>query len=152
MSFTEVQENEYNFSELTEGGGGDVQPEITNGEGRALLPFEIVMNAAAPYYVGEVREADGIAIAGSGRVCIDDRRVIRTEQIEATDTFVVGATVYFHPGGSSEAGTIIDAASVASGDMAYGICEGFGGEAAAHTYIDVRPFAFDPDRALETGS
>lgn len=151
MSFTQAVVNEYNFSEITAGADGDRQVLITNGEGRTALPFEIILqDAAFPFYCGEVREADGIADAASGRINIDHNRVIRTEQITAADTFVVGAKVYFHPGGSGAAGTIIDAASVAAGDIEFGICEGFGGAATAHTYIDVRPFAYDEGRILET--
>lgn len=149
MAFTEAQVNTWDFSEVTEGGGGDIQPEITNGDTRDYDPFEIVLNGAAPFYVGEVRDADGILASASGRVNIDSRRVIRTKQMEATDTFVVGAVVYFHPGGNSAAGVIVDLASKLAGDIEFGICEGFGGAATAHTYIDVRPFAYESDRILE---
>ena len=149
MAFTEVKQNLYDFSEVTESGGGDEQPLMTNGEGRALEPFEIVLDSVAPFYCGEVREADGIAIAGIGRIKNAADRVIRTAQITITDTFVVKAVVYFHPGGAGAAGTIIDLASKAAGDIEFGICEGFGGSAGAHTYIDVRPFAYDSARVLE---
>jgi len=147
---TEVQSNAYNFSEITGGANGDRQPLITNGEGRTVLPFEIVLqHAAEPYYCGEVREYGGIADTEQGRICIDHNRVIRTEQIETTDTFVIGAKVYFSPGGSGAAGKIVDAASKITGDIEFGVCEGFGGSAGAHTYIDVRPYAYNEGRALE---
>ena len=148
MAFSEVKNNTWDFSEVTDGGGGDIQPLMTNGEGRALDPFEIVLDSVAPFYCGEVREPDGIAIAALGRINIEHKRVIRTAQIEVTDTFVVKAIVYFHPGGAGAAGTIVDTG--VAGDIEYGICEGFGGSGGAHTYIDVRPFAYDVSRALET--
>ena len=147
MSFTQAEQNAYNFSEVTGGARGDRQPLITNGEGRTVLPFEIVLNSVAPYYCGEVREYNGIANGAQGRVNIDHNRVIRTEQIEITDTFVVGAKVYFLPGGAGAAGKIVDAS--ATGAIEFGVCEGFGGSAGAHTYIDVRPYAYDEGRALE---
>jgi len=150
MAYTVVKPNAYNFSELTESGKGDTQPLITNTEGRTALPFEIILQATAPFYCGEIREYDGIADDGTGRIEIAEDRVIRTEQMEATDTFVVGAEVFFHPGGSGAAGKIVDTASKLAGDIAFGRCEGFGGAATAHTYIDVRPYAFDSARALET--
>jgi len=149
MAFTVYKNNEQNFSEITEGAGGDTQPLITNVEGRAIDPFEILMAATTPFYVGEVREPDGIAIAGEGRINIEHRRVIRTEQMVAADTFVVDAKVYFHPGGAGAAGAIVDAASKAAGDIEFGICTGFGGAATAHTYIEVRPYAYDESRVLE---
>ena len=149
MAFIIANENEYGFSEITEGGGGDVQPLITNSEGRTVLPFEIVLQGTFPFYCGEVREYNGIADSSQGRINIEHRRVIRTKQMEATDTFVVGAKVYFSPGGAGAAGLIIDEASKSAGDIEYGVCEGFGGSAGAHTYIDVRPFAYDESRVLE---
>jgi hypothetical protein len=149
MAFTVYKNNTWDFSEMTEGAGGDTQPLMTNGEGRVLEPFEIVLDSVGPLYCGEVREADGIAIAGKGRINIEHRRVIRTAQIEVTDTFVVGAKVYFSPGGAGAAGKIVDAASKAAGDIEFGVCEGFGGVATAHTYIEVRPYAYDESRVLE---
>ncbi len=149
MAFSEVKNNTWDFSEVTDGGGGDIQPLMTNGEGRALDPFEIVLDSVFPFFCGEVREPDGIAIAALGRINIEHRRVIRTAQIEVTDTFVVKAVVYFHPGGAGAAGLIVDLAGKAAGDIEYGVCEGFGGAGGAHTYIDVRPFAYDESRILE---
>lgn len=149
MAFTEVKANLYDFSEVTEGAGGDTQPLMTNGEGRKLEPFEIVLDSVFPFYCGEVREQDGIAIGALGRLNIEHRRIIRTAQIEVTDTFVVKAVVYFHPGGAGAAGKIVDLAGKAAGDIEYGTCEGFGGAGGAHTYIDVRPFAYNESRVLE---
>ena len=151
MSFTEYNYNEYDFSEVTDGTGlGDAQPLVTNGEGRDALPFEIILNSAEPYYCGEIRDADGIADTESGRINIEHRRVIRTSQILTTATFAVGDKVYFKPGGSGAAGQIVDAANKAAGSIEFGFCEGFGGSAGAHTYIEVRPLAYDASRALES--
>lgn len=149
MAFVQAEQNEQNFSEKTEGAGGDTQVLVNNVEGRAIDPFEILMAASFPFYIGEVRDADGIAIAGTGLVNIEHRRVIRTEQMEVTDTFVAGEKVYFSPGGAGVAGLIIDLASKGAGDIEYGTCEGFGGSAGAHTYIEVRPYAYDEGRILE---
>lgn len=149
MAFIVADENVHDFSEVTDGAGGDRQVELTNGDGRDWDAFEIVMNPAAPFYVGEVRKYNGIADTESGRVKIDHNRVIRTAQIEVTDTFVVEAEVFFRPGTGSVAGFIVDTASKLAGDIKFGRVTGFGGAATAHTYLEVRPYAFDEARILE---
>lgn len=153
MTFTEYKVNAYDFSEVTDGIGlGDAQPAITNNEGRTVLPYEIALQhgAGEPFYCGEVREADGIADAAVGRINIEHRRVIRTSQIEVTDTFAVDAEVFFHPGGAGAAGAIVDTASKAAGDIAYGRVTAIGGTGGAHTYLEIRPYEYDSARILET--
>jgi len=132
MSFTQALNNTYKFSEKTE---SDKQVEVTNSSGRAYLAMEIVKEGR---YVGEVREYGGIANGAAGRINLEYERVIRTAQIETTDTFVDGQTVYFAPGGSSAAGKL--RATAVAGSVPYGVCEGFGGTGGAHTYVEVRPF------------
>jgi len=149
MAFTTVTENTWGFSEITGGAGGDRQPLIKNTTTRKYDPFEVVMQATFPFYCGEIREYDGVTAAASGRASIDHNRVIRTKQILVGSTFVVGAKVFFKPGGNAAAGQIVDAANKAAGSIEYGICEGFGGVATAHTYIDVRPLAYTENRVLE---
>jgi len=150
MSFTTYKNNAYNFSEATDASGlGDMQVAVTNGQGRAALPFEILLQAVAPFYCGEVRDPDGIANGASGRINIEHRRTIRTAQIDPADTFVVDAEVYFQPGGAGAAGKIVDLASKAAGSIKYGRVVAFGGVATAHTWLEIRPYAYDPARALE---
>lgn len=151
MTMAEVKVNEYDFSEVTDGVGlGDAQPQIKNTEGRTVLPYEIVMQGTAPFYCGEVREYDGIVDDGLGRINIEHRRVIRTSQIKKdTTTFAVDAEVFFSPGGSGAAGVIVDA-DVAAGDIAFGRITAVGGGTGAYTYLEIRPYAFDSARILET--
>jgi len=155
MAVETVPVNEYNFSEITTGGNGDTQPRITNGQGRAFKPYEIVLSNAAPYYCGEVREADGIADGAKGRINIEHRRVIQTSQIKKdTTAFAAGDEVFFKPGGSGAAGLIVAAADKAAGSIAFGRIEdvtgSVGGSTGAYTYLYIRPYSYSPSRALET--
>ncbi len=146
MAMTEVKVNEYNFSEIKI---SDTQPIFTNGTTRKILNKELVMDATLKYF-GEVENFDGIEASASARIDIKGNRVIRTEQMTAADTFVVGDIVYFTPQTNGGAGSIVDESSSTTGDLAIGICEGFGGDAGSHTYIDVRVFDWSIDRALES--
>ena len=65
--------------------------------------------------------------------------------MEATDTFVVGNTIWFVAGGAGAAGVLEDANT--GTDYAAGIITGFGGTAGAHTYVEFRPFAQRLDAA-----
>jgi len=158
MAFIEADVNEYGFSEVTDGTAlGDAQPEITNGEGRTVLPYEIVLqhDTGEPFYCGEVREYDGIADGADGRINIEHRRVIRTSQIKKDATaYAVDGEVFFHPGGSGAAGYLVATADKAAGDIAFGritkAADSIGGTSGAYTYLEVRPYAYDPSRALET--
>lgn len=133
MAFTEYNVNSYSFSENTE---SDVQVLVTNNLGRAVLDREIVNLDG---YIGEVVEYGGIANSATGRININHERTIRTAQMTATDTFVVGQPVYFLSGGSGAAGSL--RATNEAGSVAYGKCIGFGGTGGAHTYVEVRPYA-----------
>ena len=136
---TPVPVNLFDFSQVTE---NDKQPVITNNLGRDTTIAELVYLGG---YFGDVIEQDGIANAATGRINIDSDRIIRTEQMEATDTFVVGNTIWFVAGGSGAAGTLEDANT--GTDYAAGIITGFGGTAGAHTYVEFRPFAQRLDAA-----
>lgn len=94
----------------------DKQPLVQNTEGRTVEHLELIL---ADAYFGEVKEFDGIVDDGYGRINIDHEREIYTTQIETTDTFTVGNTVYFAPGGASAAGKLVDTS--ASGNVAVGI-------------------------------
>jgi hypothetical protein len=139
MAFTEYNENSYDFSEITE---NDTQVLVTNNLGRAATQREIVYLDG---YIGEVMEYDGIANAATGRINIDPERTVRTAQMEATDTFVVGQIVYFLSGGSSAAGEV--RATPEAGSVPYGKCIGFGGTGGAHTYVEIRPFSISGESA-----
>ena len=136
---TPVPVNAFDFSEVTI---NDKQPLITNNLGRATTIAELVFLSG---YFGDVVEQDGIANAATGRINIDSDRTIRTEQMEATDTFVVGNTIWFVSGGAGAAGVLEDANT--GTDYAAGIITGFGGTAGAHTFVEFRPFAQRLDAA-----
>jgi len=136
---TPVPVNLFDFSEISV---NDKQPLITNGLGRDVTIAELVYLGG---YFGDVVEQDGITNGLTGRINIDSDRIIRTEQMEATDTFVVGNTIWFVAGGGGAAGVLEDANT--GTDYAAGIITGFGGSAGAHTYVEFRPFAQRLDAA-----
>ena len=136
---TPVPVNDFDFSEVTI---NDKQPVITNNLGRDTTIAELVFLSG---YFGDVVEQDGIANATTGRINIDSDRIIRTEQIEATDTFTVGNTIWFVAGGAGAAGTLEDANT--GTDYAAGIITAEGGTGGAQTFVEFRPFAQRLDAA-----
>ena len=130
---TPVPVNDFDFSEVSI---NDKQPVITNNLGRDTTIAELVFLSG---YFGDVVEIDGIANAATGRINIDSDRIIRTEQIEATDTFTVGNTIWFVSGGAGAAGTLEDANT--GTDYAAGIITAEGGTGGAQTFVEFRPFA-----------
>ena len=136
---TPVPVNDFDFSQVTE---NDKQPVITNNLGRDTTIAELVYLGG---YFGDVVEQDGIANAATGRINIDSDRIIRTEQMEATDTFTVGNTIWFVSGGAGAAGTLEDANT--GTDYAAGIITGSGGTGGAQTFVEFRPFAQRLDAA-----
>ncbi len=136
---TPVPVNDFDFSEVKI---NDKQPVITNNLGRDTTIAELVFLSG---YFGDVVEQDGIANAATGRINIDSNRIIRTEQIEATDTFVVGNTIWFVTGGAGAAGTLEDANT--GTDYAAGIITAEGGTGGAQTFVEFRPFAQRLDAA-----
>ena len=136
---TPVPVNDFDFSEVSV---NDKQPVITNNLGRDTTIAELVFLSG---YFGDVVEQDGIANAGTGRINIDSDRIIRTEQIEVTDTFTIGNTIWFVAGGAGAAGTLEDANT--GTDYAAGIITGEGGTGGAQTFVEFRPFAQRLDAA-----
>ena len=136
---TPVPVNDFDFSEVSV---NDKMPVITNNLGRDTTVAELVFLSG---YFGDVVEIDGIANAGTGRINIDSDRIIRTEQIEATDTFTVGNTIWFVAGGAGAAGTLEDANT--GTDYAAGIITAEGGTGGAQTFVEFRPFAQRLDAA-----
>ena len=136
---TPVPVNDFDFSEVTI---NDKTPVITNNLGRDTTIAELVFLSG---YFGDVVEQDGIANAGTGRINIDSDRIIRTEQIEVTDTFTIGNTIWFVAGGAGAAGTLEDANT--GTDYAAGIITGEGGTGGAQTFVEFRPFAQRLDAA-----
>ena len=136
---TPVPVNLFDFSEVSV---NDKQPLITNNLGRDVTIAELVYLGG---YFGDVVDQDGIANAADGRINIDSDRIIRTEQMEATDTFTVGSTLWFVAGGSGAAGVLEDANT--GTDYAAGIITGSGGTGGAQTYVEFRPFAQRLDAA-----
>lgn len=110
---TEAKQN-YSFEENY---FGVRQVLVTNNLGRAIEHLEIVYLDGL---VGECVEFDGIANGASGYINIADERVISTEQIETTDTFVVGGMVYFVSGGAAAAGKL--RAGAGHGGVPVGVC------------------------------
>ena len=131
MAFTQADVNEYNFSEVK---SNDKQVLVTNNLGRTALQYELVYLGG---YFGEVLEYGGIANGATGYINIDCDRIIRTQQIEATDTFTVGNPLYFAPGGSSAAGKLVDASAASS--IKVGIITGEEGTGGAQTAVEFRP-------------
>lgn len=136
----EAKVNAYNWSEVTE---SDNQVTIINTSGRAYTNREIVNEGR---YVGEVREYNGIANGASGKINIEERRKIRTSQIEITDSFVVGQLIYFLSGGAGAPGEL--RATPVAGSVPVGFCTEEGGGAGTHTYIEFRPFDQDGESAI----
>lgn len=134
MSFTEVKSNLYNFSEVT---NDDKQPLVTNNLGRDVVYGEFVYLDG---YFGEVREYGGIANGAQGRINIDGDRIVSTQQVEATDTFVEGNTLWFVSGGAGGAGTFQDADPGSGTRYACGIITGEEGTGGAQTAVRFRPF------------
>jgi hypothetical protein len=133
MTMTAVKSNVHNFSELTE---NDVQILVTNNLGRTINWGEFVFLGG---YFGEVREYDGIANGATGYININPNRIIKTQQVEATDTFTAGNDLYFLPGGSSAAGKLTDSSAAASVKIGRILSEeGTGG---AQTAVTFRPYA-----------
>lgn len=141
MAFTQAVENTHEFSEVTE---SDDQILVTNGLGRTVNPFELVLIGK---YFGEVREYGGIANAATGRININSDRIIRTKQIEATTTFTVGNVVYFVPGGSSAAGKLYGVPTALG--VPVGVCTEEEGTGGAQTAVTFRPFAQNSKDALD---
>jgi hypothetical protein len=139
MAFTQAYQNVYGFSEVTE---SDKQVLVTNNLGRTVLEGELVyLNG----YFGNVVEYGGIANGLTGRININAERIIRTKQIEATDTFVATGTMWFVSGGSGAAGKLVDA--VEAGAVAVGIITEEEGTGGAQTAVGFRPFVQRLDAA-----
>jgi len=134
MSFTTYETNANNFSEVTE---SDKQPLVTNNLGRDADELELVYLDG---YFGEIKEAGGIADTETGRININSDRTIRTEQVEATDTFTVGAELWFHAGGSGAAGKLVDADPGSGTRVSVGIITEEEGTGGAQTSVTFRPY------------
>lgn len=139
MAFTQAAVNDYNFSEVTE---SDKQVLVTNNLGRTAKYAELVYLDG---YFGEVREFAGIANGATGRININAERIIRTQQVKATDTFTKGNVMWFVSGGSSAAGQLIDSAD--AGAVAVGIITDEEGAGGAQTAVSFRPFVQRLDAA-----
>lgn len=109
---------------------------VTNSLGRTALFGEIVYLGG---FLGIVMDFAGIANGASGRMAILDSSVeVSTAQVEATDTFTAGSEIYFEGGGSSAAGTIVDAATATTVPLGKVVSEqGTGG---AQTAVNFRPY------------
>lgn len=151
MSMTAYGVNDYNFSEITL---NDTQPLVTNNLGRDVTEKELVYLGG---YFGEVCEAGGIANGATGRINIDGNRIIRTAQIEETDTFTVGNALWFVSGGAGAAGKLVDADPGSGTRLKVGIITGEGGTGGAQTYVEFRPFlqrldSVDVEAQVETNT
>lgn len=123
------------FAEIS---SNDKQPLVANNLGRKALQLELVYLGG---YFGEVKGYGGIADSADGRVNIDNERIIRTEQIEVTDTFRIGNPLWFVSGGAGAAGKLEDADPGSGIRLKVGIITGEGGSGGAQTYVEFRPFA-----------
>jgi hypothetical protein len=125
---------DYNFDfQIREDGA---QVVVTNNLGRTALFGELVYLGG---YFGYVAEFDGIANGATGRIQLLDPSVeISSAQVEVTDTFTAGNILHFLPGGSSSAGTLVDAP--ATGTIPVGKITGEFGTGGAQTAVIFRPF------------
>lgn len=122
---------------------------VTNNLGRTALFGEIVYLGGV---VGIVMEPDGIANSATGRVApVGPDFEVSSAQVETTDTFTVGNILHFLPGGSSAAGTLVDAP--ATGTVPVGIITNEQGTGGAQTAVSFRGFSqrgeFLPGAALK---
>lgn len=127
-----VDPNAYNFTEKYL---GDTQPTVTNNLGRDVVFGEWVSLGG---YFGNVVEQDGIENGETGKIETSAFRTVASEQVEATDTFTAGNTLYFEPGGSGAAGTFVDTATGTT--VAVGIIVAEGGTGGAQTSVTFKPF------------
>lgn len=127
MALTPVQANNFDYVEPYL---NVFQVEVTNNLGRDVDELELVYLDG---YFGEVRNFPSIADGESGMINIKPYRVQQTKQMKATDTFVVGATVYFLPGGSSAEGLL--RATPEPGSIPVGGVTEFGGTGGATTHV-----------------
>lgn len=133
MAFTEYDPANYNFAERKD---GSTQRLVTNNLGRAVEKHELVYLGG---FFGEVADYAGIANGAAGYIDVAADRIITTEQIEATDTFTAGNTLYFEAGGSSAAGKLVDAATATTVPVGKIVSEqGTGGAQVSVAFI---PFA-----------
>jgi len=117
---------------------------VTNNLGRAALFGELVYLGG---YFGYVAENPSIANGATGRIQLLDESVeISSAQVEATDTFTAGNILYFLPGGSGAAGTLVDAP--ATGTIPIGKITGEFGTGGAQTAVKFRPFASGASEAV----
>jgi len=132
MAFTDYDPANYNFAEREKGG---TQRLVTNNLGRAVKKHELVYLGG---FFGEVADTDGIANGAAGYIDIDPNRIITTEQVEATDTFTAGNTLYFEGGGSSAAGELVDTATATTIPVGKIVSEQ--GTTGAQISVAFRPF------------
>jgi hypothetical protein len=132
MAFTDYDPANYNFAEREKGG---TQRLVLNNLGRAVEKHELVNLGG---YFGEVADTDGIANGAYGYIDIAADRIITTEQVEATDTFTAGNTLYFEAGGSSAAGKLVDTATATTIPVGKIVSEQ--GTTGAQISVAFRPF------------
>lgn len=110
---------------------------VTNSLGRTAIYGELVHLGGA---LGFVMEFAGIANGATGRIQpVSPDYEVSTAQVEATDTFTVGNILYFLPGGSSAAGTLVDVPTSATYPV--GIITAEQGTGGAQTAVSFRGFS-----------
>ena len=111
------------------------QAVVLNNLGRTALYGEFVYLGG---YFGFVSDFVGIANGVSGNIqLVDDSMDIVTDQIEVTNTLVVGNDIYFVSGGSSAAGKLTNVNAV--GAVYVGKVTAEQGAGGAQTHIQFRP-------------
>jgi hypothetical protein len=138
---TTYKVNDYDFSEVT---SSDKHVLVTNNLGRTAEYAELVYLDG---YFGEIVDTAGIANGATGYINIDADRRVRTKQVEATDTFTKGNTLWFVSGGASAAGTLEDADPGSGTVYACGIITDEEGTGGAQTAVEFRPFVQRLDAA-----
>lgn len=128
---------DYNFDLAVREDGAQVV--VTNNLGRTASYGEFVYLGG---YFGYVADYAGIANAATGRIQLVSENVeISTAQIDATDTFTKGNSLYFTPGGSSAAGLFVDTPVATS--LRVGKITDEQGTGGAQTAVSFRPIGIE---------
>jgi len=115
----------------------DLRVVLENTTARDLEQYELVILNG---YFGEVLNVEDVANGEDAIVNIDSMRTIRTDQVGAAQTFVVGDKIWFDPNGAA-VGALYDSED-ATDFVAVGIVTAI---YSGHANVEFRPFAQDTD-------
>lgn len=137
MAWTEQNLRNHDFYARTL---DDLRVVLENTTARDLEQYELVILNG---YFGEVLNVEDVANGEDAIVNIDSMRTIRTDQVGAAQTFVVGDKIWFDPNGAA-VGALYDSED-ASDYVAVGVVTAI---YAGNANVEFRPFAQDSDITL----